>query len=132
MPDLLLKVSGDLQRPKTLVQTLARMDGMKRGMMVGGKYAQGQLMEYPVQPAGVEYVRRGMAGGLKSKWTTKASDGGFTVTTGNNAEHVIPVQWKQVQRYFKRVWANHSVKAVIKRITPKIRSIVSTEIRRSL
>jgi len=128
----LLKVNADLQKPKTLVQTLARMDGLKRGINAYGLYFKGQAMEYAPQPADVDYIRKGMAGGLKSKWTSKTSANGMAVTIGNNQSYADEVQGSQPGKYFKRVWGKHSIKAIAKRTRPKGKSIIMTEIKRSL
>jgi hypothetical protein len=125
-----MKFDADMGKTKELVVALTRMDGLKRGLSAAALYLKGELGEYPVQPPNVSYRR---TGNLRNRWTNKASNGGLTQTIGNNAYYADDVQGSQRGNpYFKRVWGNHSIKAVSARTRSRVVDIVNNEIRRSL
>ena len=126
-----MRIDLDVKMGKTsdLSVALARSDGLKRGLMSGGLYLKGKLGEYPTQPSYVDYAR---TGNLRNRWTNKASNGGLTMTIGNNAHYADDVQGRQTNPYFKRVWGNHSIRSVSKREQRRVGEIVANEIKRSL
>ena len=128
----MIKVDANLNKPINMMQALARLDGLKRGLHAAGVVLQGEMMEYPPQPSGVSYKRKGMSGGLKSKWSTKTRKRGLEVVVGNNAPYANQVQGVQTIPYFRKVWGKHSVSVVGKRMEPRLTSIVTNEINRSL
>lgn len=126
-----IRITADTVRAQTLVETLIRMDGVRRGVQVAGLYVRGQVSVYAPQPAGVDYVR---TGNLGRRWTSKETGlNGLTARVGNNAYYADDVQGSQSgSPYFKRVWGNHSIGAVARRETPRVVDIIQNEIRRSL
>jgi len=130
---LKIDIKVDFGRTLTLAAALIKMDGLKRGMNIGGQILKGHLMEYAPQPSYVTYKRREMSGGLMSRWTYKQSQDGLTITIGNNADHADDVQGSQSGNpYFKAVWGQHSIASNVRRYGGKVTQIISNEVVRSI
>lgn len=124
-------ITADIVRAQTLVETLIRMDGLRRGVSVGGIYLRGVMSVYAPQPADVEYKR---TGNLGRRWTSNVVGlNGLSARIGNNAYYADDVQGSQSgSPYFKRVWGEHSIGAVKRRETLRVVDIIQNEIHRSL
>lgn len=85
----ILAISVDLTTTDDLVQALATMGAVKRGLMAGGLHIKRVIAEYPPAPPRSAYVRTGTLG---RRWTVQPSDGGMTVTVGNNVWYAPLVQ----------------------------------------
>ena len=125
-----ISITADTVRAQTLVETLIRMDGVRRGVHVARIYLKGVMSVYAPQPPDVDYKR---TGNLGRRWTDKPNNGGMQGIIGNNADYADEVQGSQSGNpYFKRVWGNHSIGAVARRETGRVVEIIQNEVRRSL
>ena len=125
----MMKFKASMCNSKSVIESVIRMDGLKRGLHAAAIYVKGRLRQYPSQPGNVEYRR---TGNLRNRWTQKGSNGGLTQTLGNNAHYADRVQGKQDNPYFRRVWGAHSIQAVASRSAPRVGRIVNNEIKRSI
>ena len=123
------KIGVDMGDTPDKIVALLRLDGAKRGVRVAGVYLRGVLGEYPAQPPGVDYAR---TGNLRNRWTSRPLYGGLRVKVGNNAPYADDVQGSQNNPYFRRVWRDHSIRAVVRRERQKVVGIVQNEVRRSI
>lgn len=125
-----LNVDVDMGKTKNMVVSLLRLDGAKRGLRTAGLYVHGVAREYAEQPASVEYKR---TGNLRDRWTSTPSRDGLSVTAGNNATYADDVQGRQAGNpYFRRIWRDHSIKAVVRKTRKRATDIVQNEVRRSI
>ena len=137
------------------LDTVAKLEGAKRGIKAAALFIKGKVAEYPPassanaaggypkrwyqRGAGPRYARRdGSVGGrntsetLGRKWTIKMQSGGLGAIVGNNVSYGPYVQDEQRQARFHKRRGWKTTKRIIDHHSKQVVEMVAKEIDRDL
>lgn len=126
----LISIAVNLNTTDDLVRALAEMNAVKRGLMAGGLHIKRVIAEYPPARPSSRYIRTGTLG---RRWTAEPSNGGLTVTVGNNVWYAPLVQAFAYQAFMHfGVWQTDEdvARSEADRVTEIVDAEVQAEIER--